>query len=191
MLYSHKPQRFPLFLPAFEFGREGRGYGFGRERGIILRRYLHANVVDMNVLQRKRPRSDLRMHRGTSRGPAATISHNTARVQCNTTHRSVARSARTPRVRWLLISRAAPPQKRKLKGQIHNWIETIGYLGADTRMTRVIRALRSLRFHSLHLCRIMVFLIQTHVSLWCQNVSLAFGESACEFRSPKPHHTRA
>ena len=78
----------------------------GRERGIILRRYLHANVVDMNVLQRKRPRSDFRMHRctSTSRGPAATISHKTARVQCNTTHRSLARSARTPRVRWLLIS---------------------------------------------------------------------------------------
>ena len=91
----------------------------GRERGIILRRYLHANVVDMNVLQRKRPRSDLRMHRGTqSRGPAATISHNTARVQC----------------------------KRKLKGQIHNWIETIGYSGADTRFTPLGLAFCLFRF---------------------------------------------
>ena len=34
----------------------------------------------------------------------------------------------------------APPQKRKLKGQIHNWNKTSGYLGADTRITRVIQA---------------------------------------------------
>ena len=34
---------------------------------------------------------------------------------------------------WRAGAEKAPPQKRKLKGQIHNWIATSGYLGADTR----------------------------------------------------------